>query len=139
MEFEKQFSDFQADMVSICLEYCEKKADTIFIYTIYWQEKKIMSSTSTNFFFRVNNEMRAKHKIDGDVSFERQKATMKILAENATKIAKLFEQHNRPLPSEMKIVYDVNTNSIKADYTYDLDFAGKGSHDLHDEWFNSFS
>ncbi len=33
--FEQIFSDIQTDMVSICLEYVEKKADKIYIYASY--------------------------------------------------------------------------------------------------------
>ena len=50
--FEQIFSDIQTDMVSICLEYVEKKADKIYIYASY--EAKTISC---DFFYSVNGKI----------------------------------------------------------------------------------
>ena len=31
-EFEDKFSELQADMISICMEYVEDKADKVYVY-----------------------------------------------------------------------------------------------------------
>lgn len=48
--FEDYFSEIQADMVSICLEYVEKRAEKIYIYCSF--EDGMISS---GFFYKVNS------------------------------------------------------------------------------------
>ena len=50
--FEDYFSEIQADMVSICLEYVEKRAEKIYIYCSF--EDGMISS---GFFYKVNSKI----------------------------------------------------------------------------------
>ena len=36
------------------------------------------------------------------------------------KLVKICKEHNRDMPTEMKLIYDVKSKSLKADYRYDL-------------------
>lgn len=45
--FEDYFTQFQADMVSVCMDYVEKRADVIYIYCVY--ERNVLAS---GFFIR---------------------------------------------------------------------------------------
>lgn len=67
--FEQIFSDIQTDMVSICLEYVEKKADKIYIYASY--EAKTISC---DFFYSVNGKIYKKSELPKgyDVNVDRQ-------------------------------------------------------------------
>lgn len=62
--------DIQADMVSICLEYVEGRAETIFIYGSY--ESRVLSC---DYFFKVAGNLYERHKLpEGyDVSVDGQK------------------------------------------------------------------
>ena len=40
--FEDYFSEYQADMVSICLEYVDWRADAIYIYTAHMKVIRFM-------------------------------------------------------------------------------------------------
>ena len=80
--FEDYFSELQADMVAICLEYVENRAEKIYIYCSF--ENGMISS---GFFYRVNGKIVKKNKlndviVDGqkkyDVSIERQKGAINI-------------------------------------------------------------
>lgn len=47
-EFEEQFSELQADMISICMEYVEDRADKVYIYASC--EESVISG---RFFIRL--------------------------------------------------------------------------------------
>ena len=65
--FEDYFSEIQADMVSICLEYVEKRAEKIYIYCSF--ENGMISS---GFFYKVNSKIVKKNKLN-DVIVDGQK------------------------------------------------------------------
>jgi hypothetical protein len=129
-------------MVSICLEYVENRAEQIFIYCSF--EEKVISS---DFFYYINGEVVRKHKLNEaidnyefqyDTSIERQKGVMNIINENIEEMIKLCEEHNKDMPSEIKIIYNVHNNSLKAEYKYDLVYsnqADKTADEVSMEWF----
>lgn len=95
--FEDYFSELQADMVSICMEYVEKRAERIYIYCSI--EDNVISS---GFFYRINGKVVKKNKLNDaiksgektyDVSVARQKGAVKIINED---IKKLNENPNPP-------------------------------------------
>jgi hypothetical protein len=139
--FEDQFSEFQADMVSICLEYAKDRADEIYIYCS--SEEKVISC---NFFFRVNGMMVRKNKLcDGfvhDFTKNPQAIALDIITEDIMKIEELCKEFNRKMPTEMKLVYNVKRNSLTAEYKYDLVYSNdpvKTADDVELEWFESLS
>ncbi len=137
--FEDLFSEVQTDMVSICLEYVENIADKIYIYCSY--EDGVLSS---DFFYCINGHITERHKINEygsiqyDVSVERQDMVLDILIEDIKKLEKICEEYNQLMPTEIKLIYDVNSNSLKADYQYDLVYSNddeKTADDIAEEWF----
>ena len=51
---------------------------------------------------------------------------------------KLCEEHKRPMPTEIKMIYDVARNSLDVNYKYDnqwLNHKTKAPDDIADEWF----
>ena len=141
-EFEDRFSELQADMISICLEYVENRAEKIFIYCSF--EGGIVAS---DFFYKINGKIIERHKLNDcisskedeyDVSIERQKGVIKILNSDIKSIIKMCSEYNREMPTEMKLVYDVQRNSLKAEYKYDLVYTNddiKTADDIAEEWF----
>ena len=118
--FEDFFSELQADMVSICLEYVDGKAGKIYIYSSCEQDK-----ITSDFFFRIDGKLLRKHKLNEggqrhDVSPARQKAALKILIDDTKKILFLCEEYRRPMPTEIKLIYDVTKKHLDASYSYDL-------------------
>jgi len=143
--FEDYFSELQADMVSICLEYASKKADMIYIYCS--SEANIISS---NFFYCINGILVRKHKLNEalnayekgslyDTSGNRQSAALNFINEDIEKIKELCEKYKRKMPTEMKLIYNVKKNSLVSNYKYDLVYstdAEKTADNAVNEWFD---
>lgn len=143
--FEDYFSELQADMVSICLEYVENRAEKIYIYCSC--EERVLSS---DFFYCIKGNIKERHKLNDnmdkyndciyDTSPERQDAVLDILIQDTKKIMSLCKQYKREMPTEIKLIYDVNKNSLKAEYKYDLVYSNdpiKTADDMAMEWFES--
>ena len=140
--FEDKFSELQADMVSICLENVEKRAEKIYIYCSY--ENGVISSS---YFYNINGKIVERHKLNEaikigeekyDVSVDRQKAVIKIINSDIEALLKICKEYDRPMPTEMKIDYDVKNNSLKAEYKYELVYSNdavKTASDIAAEWF----
>jgi hypothetical protein len=136
--FEDYFSEFQTDMVSICMAYVENVADKIYIHCSY--EAGVISS---NYFYCINGQVKKKHKINEcgsiqyDVSPARQEKVLDILIEDIKKIKNLCEEYKREMPTEMKLIYDVQTRKFNAEYSYELMYSNnpvKTADDIAYEW-----
>lgn len=141
--FEDYLTEYQADMVSICLEYVDWRADTIYIYCSY--ESNMIYGDC---FFKIHGEVLEAHQLNNiktdkedfkyDVSKERQGALQKIILEDIEKINALCREYERAIPTEIKLVYDVKSNSLKADYCYEnlwTDSEEKLGLHIFNEWF----
>ncbi|WP_339178208.1 DUF600 domain-containing protein [Paenibacillus sp. FSL H8-0317] len=141
--FEDIFSELQADMVSICLEYVHKRAEKIYIYCSF--EERVISS---DFFCFINGKLVKKHKLNDalddsygflyDISVERQKGVLNIINDDIEKIYRSCDEHKREMPTEIKLVYDVTKNSLKAEYKYERVYSNdpvKTADDIAKEWF----
>ena len=140
--FEDKFSELQADMVSICLNNVKKRAEKIYIYCSY--ENGVISSS---YFYNINGNIVERHKLNEaikigeeryDVSVDRQKDVIKIINSDIEELLKICKEYGRPMPTEMKIVYDVKNNSHKAEYKYELVYSNdavKTASDIAAEWF----
>ncbi|WP_212926554.1 immunity protein YezG family protein [Oceanobacillus sp. J11TS1] len=141
-EFEAKFSELQADMVSICMEYVENRADKIYVYASC--ERNLISS---KFFYLINNKLVKSHKLndalkqgekDYDVSLDRGFMVLDIINEDIEKIKKICEEYKKDMPTEMKLIYDVRSGKFKAEYKYDFVYTDKDhktASDIADEWF----
>ncbi|MDF2000480.1 MULTISPECIES: immunity protein YezG family protein [Peribacillus] len=141
-EFEDIFSELQADMISICMEYVEDRADKVYVYASC--EEGIISSS---FFYLINNKYVKSHKLNDalengeeryDVSTERGFMVLDIINENTEKIKVLCKEYERDMPTEMKLIYDVKSGNFKAEYKYDLVYTNddiKTAHHIANEWF----
>ena len=116
-EFEDKFSELQADMISICMEYVEDRADKVYVYAS--REEGIISSS---FFYLINNKYVKCHKLNDalengderyDVSTERRFMVLGILCEDIEKIEELCKEYERDMPTEMKLIYDVKSGNFK--------------------------
>ncbi|PFS11277.1 DUF600 domain-containing protein, partial [Bacillus cereus] len=136
------FSDLQADMITICMEYVEDRADKVYVYAS--REEGIISG---RFFYLINSTYVECHKVndaleDGDerydVSRERQIMVLRIICEDIEKVEELCKEYERDMPTEMKLIYDVKSGKFKAEYKYDLVYTNddvKTAGHIADEWF----
>lgn len=143
-KFEDYFSELQADMVLICLEYVENRAEKIYIYGSF--ESGVLAS---DYFYNINGEIVERHKLNNavsniekiyDTSIERQSIVIRILNNDIKKLIDLCKEYGREMPTEMKLIYDVKKNSLKAEYKYDLVYSNdpiKTADDIAMEWFEN--
>lgn len=146
--FEDYFSELQADMVAICLEYVESKAEDIYIYCSYEPEMYVF-----DVFFKINNQFVYKHNLNDavnnasklgketliyDTSEQRQEAVLDIGLEDLEKIHEKCKEYGKEMPTEIKLHYDVKQNSLKGKYRYDLVYSNDDEllpDDIFDLWF----
>lgn len=141
-EYEVRFSELQADMISICMEYVADRADKVYVYAS--REEGVISSS---FFYLINNEYVQRHKVNDalengderyDVSPKRQFMVLDIINDDIEKIEELCKEYEKDMPTEMKLIYDVKSGSFKAEYKYDLVYTNddiKTASDIANEWF----
>jgi len=121
---EPQFAEVQAGMVSICLEYCEGVASEVYIVVVYYDDDGAYSFES-DFFFRIRDKLHKKIALQndlgdgiGNVPKNRLYSAIKMLNGDVKKLILLCKEHNQPMPNVMKLVYDVKTGKLEADYKY---------------------
>ena len=135
--FEDLFMDIQKDMVSICLEYCYEKADVIYILGAC--EKNMLSSY---WFYDFGGKIVERHELNKvspeyDGSPQRQKQCMQILVEDVEKLFVLCKEHQRPMPTELRLIYNVKTHKFESKYNYEPVWSNhptKLSNHIVDEW-----
>lgn len=147
--FEDYFSELQADLVKLCLDFVENRADDIYIYCSYEPE-----AYNFDVFYKINGKFSRKHKINEvvmhghsqehtyDLSRERQIGLMNIVLENLEAIHARCKEYGREMPTEMKLHYHVKSNSLNADYKYDLIYSNDDEllpSDIFEKWFNEVS
>ncbi|WP_373800061.1 hypothetical protein [Bacteroides heparinolyticus] len=140
--FEDYFSELQADMVSICLENVEDRADTVYIYCSC--EDNVIASA---YFYKINGMVVKRHKLNDaisqgeskyDVSGERQQMVLDVIKSDIEKLMNICKEYNRDMPTEIKLIYDVKRNSLKANYRYDLVYSNdpvKTASVVSNDWF----
>ena len=98
-------------------------------------------------FIFTNSKIVKKNKlndviVDGqkkyDVSIHRQKGAINIINDDIKALKRLCQEHQKEMPTQIKLVYDVISNRINADYSYDIIFSddqNKTAYDVLDEWY----
>jgi len=137
--FEDGVSEIQTDMISICLEYCMKEASKIYIYCSL--ENRAFTS---NYFFEVNGKLYKKHKLKDvipniNVSTDIQEQVLGILINDLVEFDKLCSEFDQPLPTEIRLIYDIENNNASAKYRYDVihsDHKTLTENDVMQQWFN---
>lgn len=143
-EFETKFSELQADMVSICLEYVEGRTDMIFIHCLCEP-----SHYEPEYFYCINKKTIMRHKLNEtlndidepkyNVSSERQSIVLDILMKDMYAIRDLCKKYDKEMPTDIKLIYDVKKNKLTAEYKYDLQFTNTddiSATNIFDNWFD---
>ena len=128
--FEDEFMDLQSGLISLCLEVVEEKASKVYAYCS--NEKK---SKMFNAFFDVNGEIKTLNQlgVPKELSFE----FLKTGTEDLEKVDGICAKHNMPVPTEMKLYYDVKSGKFDAEYKYEEICSaktGKSAGEVFIEW-----
>lgn len=73
-----------------------------------------------------------------DVSIARQKGAINIINDNIKALKKLCQEYQKEMPTQIKLIYDVTTNKLNADYRYEMIFSNdrnKTAYDVMEEWY----
>ena len=135
--FEDYFSEYQVEMIEVCLEYANYNVDKVYIYC-----SSEDGMQAINYFFEIGGNHYRKHLLNQsgkkyDTSLNRQGACDRIVIEALDHIEDKCKEYNRPMPTEMKIIYDVKKNSVDANYRYDLVYS-KDPNALPDPIFDAW-
>ena len=128
--FEDEFMDLQTGLISLCLEVTQGKVDKVFAYGS--NEKK---STMFNAFFEVNGEIKTLGMlgVSKDLAFQ----FLGLGIEDLEKLDAIGAKYNRPVPTELKLYYDVRARKFKSEYKYEEVCSartGKSAGEVFDEW-----
>lgn len=110
-QFEDEFMDLQADLINLCLEATEKKVNKVYAYVSIEEKSKMF-----NAFFDVNGEVKTLNQLGLSNSLINQ--LLKLGTGDLEKIKSVCKSFNKPIPTEIKMYYDVNTGKYSADYKY---------------------
>ena len=128
--FEDEFMDLQAGLISLCLEVTEKKVNKVYAYCS--NEKK---SKMFNAFFDVNGEIKTLNQlgVPNKLAFQ----FLKLGTEDLEKVDVICKKYNMPIPTEMKLYYDVTSGKYDAKYKYEevcSAHTGKNAGEVFLEW-----
>ena len=138
--FEDYLSELQIDMIDICLEYVRDQGDNIYIYC-----SKEDNMYSVGYFYKINGRLKQREKVNEELpncDVSNQRAVLRILMENLQKIEERCKEYNRPMPTEIKLEYDIKKNKVDAQYQYENVYSKhptKGPNDIEREWFDELS
>lgn len=110
--FEDDFMAIQSDMIALCLELCGSvKVDKVYHYVYHNGSSSFISS-----FFLYQGKLIGFNDITDNRDLVRH--FLHVCREDAHRVIKLCEKNNKPIPKEMKLIYDVDTDHLDTNYTY---------------------
>lgn len=130
--YEDEFMELQSGIISLCLELVQEKVDKIYAYGSIEE-----SSTSFNAFFETAGEVKTLNKmgINSDTIWE----FLDLGAADLEKLKGIGSKYEQPVPTELKLIYDVATGKLDAKYRYDPICSGKtgiDSSQIFMDWIN---
>ena len=140
MIFEDLLMEIQSDLVSLVLEYSNSQIDEIYLYG-YMGE----GSYFFNLFFKKNGKIIRLNQINDflseneiiDDSRDRQIQLLELGIDNLEKIEILFENNKKEVPTEIKIIYNKSSNSLKSKYSYSPISDDTSELELFNNWYDT--
>ena len=128
-EFEDEFMDAQSQIISLCVEFAGNRADKVYAYGSIEE-----SSISFNAFFKIDGQIKTTNNIaaDTDSIWDFLKTTNNIAADTDSiwdfldlgesdleKIKQICIHYGKPVPTELKMIYDCKSGKIDTKYKYE--------------------
>ena len=142
MVFEDEFSAKQTDMIQLALEYADRvgqKVDTVYIYCsfetmysfdVFYKDDK----NNIVMLHELSNKGMSESEIDNLIF-----SVLKLGNKDLQDIHKICQKYNRPMPSQIKLIYDNVQNKVKGKYSYDLFYFNSDTltaDDIFEQWYN---
>ena len=137
--FEDLFMEIQEDMIVAGLDFVDEVADKIYIYGS--QEGRLSVGDC---FFEVNGDVYTRTELkelsdDYYACDKKETICIRTLTNDVSKMDDLCKEYDRPMPTEIKMVYDVKKGSLSVDYKYELVYMNKKdlyANDIVEQWYN---
>ena len=110
--FEDDFLDIQSRIIALCVEFADNKADKVYAYGSIEE-----SSISFNAFFEIDHQIKTTNKITADTD-----AIWNFLdlgEVDLEKIKQICIHYGKPIPTELKMIYDCKSGKINTNYKYE--------------------
>ena len=133
--FEDEFMDLQSALISLCLEVTEQKISKVYAYCSNETKSKMF-----NAFFGVDGEIKTLSQlgIPNELAFQ----FLKIGTEDLEKLDGICTKYNMPIPTEMKLYYNVESGKYDAEYKYEEVCSaktGKSAGEVFLEWISEIN
>lgn len=121
--FEDSFSAFQNEMVRQSIDYAEKRAEKIYIYSDL-EDGAIMARPA----FRINGRFYPDYEWDkairdgketSSLSREEKRDIRRTILCYAVAVRWLCKEYGKPIPTVIKLVYDAKKRRVDAKYGYE--------------------
>ena len=140
--FDDEFSAKQTDIIQLALEYAERvghQVATVYIYCsfetmysfdVFYKDDK----NNIVMLHELSNKGMSKSEIDNLIF-----SVLKLGNKDLQDIHKICQKYNRPMPTQIKLIYDNVQNKVKGKYSYDLFYSNSGkltADDIFEQWYN---
>ena len=140
-QFEDEFSAKQTDMIQLALEYVdrvERKVDAVYIYcsfeTMYSFDVFYKDDTNNIVMLHeLSKKGMSESEIDSLIF-----SVLKLGNKDLQDIHKICRKYNRPMPTQIKLIYDNIQNKVSGKYSYDLFYSNSDTltaDDIFEQWY----
>ena len=109
--FEDDFLDVQSRIIALCVEFADNKADKVYVYGSIEE-----NSISFNAFFNIGGQIKTTNNVvtDTDTIWD----FLDLGESDLEKIKEICIHYGKPVPTELKMIYDCKTGQIDTKYQY---------------------
>ena len=128
--FEDEFSEIQTGLISLCMELTRTKVNKVFAYCSI--EDK---SQAFNAFFQKDGKILKNNQVGANI--ETVNDFLRLGTNDLDKLREVCIRYGKPVPRQIKMVYDAKTHGFDARISYDslLD-EGKSAGQAFMDWRN---
>ncbi len=110
--FEDEFMDAQSRIISLCVEFAGNRTDKVYAYGSIEE-----SSISFNAFFNIGGQIKTTNNVvtDTDTIWD----FLDLGESDLEKIKQICIHYGKPVPTELKMIYDCKTGQIDTKYQYE--------------------
>ena len=110
--FEDEFMEAQSRIISLCVEFAGNKADKVYAYGSIEE-----SSISFNAFFNIDGRIKTTNNIatNPDTIWD----FLDLGEADLEKIRQICIHYEKPIPTELKMIYDCTNGKIDTKYKYE--------------------
>ena len=112
--------EVQASMISLAMEYVQNQAEKVYIYCI--SEEALLSF---DVFYKINGILTKMYTVNEiinrkvDTSKNMMVTVQRFGLEDIQKMLDVCQEYNREHPTEMRLIYDSQKNSLDSRYSYE--------------------